>query len=385
MKTFSKCLAIVLAVAGAATLAGCNNGSPNYKTATTANWNVRTSASVEENSFEFWQTQKEVATYKVEFTEGSNDSYKVSYNCSSATYTTEFYMLAAYDWKSDKIIEEYRSTEEGSDTEPVYVYTTSFTISGEYQLKPNGDRKQFSDELITTSYFRPAGKNLQPVYSYQKVKNTAPATLSTGSIDAAYVEIDEEYETFYNKQCSQATVIKTVADKDEKETKKIGLSSEYSNFDNSQLRAAVRAFTLSGGASRTFNVVTPQNGNLQGVTASVSSPVELDTQSEDANMKVIYQGITSALDNAPDNYIFFDGTVDGKQEGEKDRNYRYSAVTLSINESLRGTSPTMWYSTVENNDVNGTRCVLLRMSTPLSFGLGTLNYTLKTLTLETVQ
>ena len=378
MKTFSKCLAIVLVVAGVATLAGCKNSTPSRKVATTANWNVRTSTSVEENSFNFWQNNAEVASYAVTFTEGSNSSYKVSYNTATAEYVTKFYMTT-YDWKSENIIEGYRSEEEESDIEYVYAYETSLKISGFYQIKPDGDKKEFDDELTTISYFRPAGKNLQPVYSYQKVKNTAPASLSTGSIGSAYVEVDEEYETFYNKKCSQATVVKTAADS-EPESYKIGLSSEYSNFDNSQLRAAIRSFTLSGGSSRTFYVVTPQNGNIQSVSASIASPVELNPLGTDDQRTII-----NALRNAPENYIFFDGTIADKEEGESDRNFRYSAVSLSINESLQGTSPSMWYSTVENTDINGTRCVLLKMNTPLAFGLGTLSYALKSLTIEDVE
>lgn len=374
MKTFGKCLAVALAVAGAATLAGCSRGTPNYRTATTANWNVRTSAAVEHNSFEFWQKNKEIATYAITFTDGSNASYKVSYNASAATYSTSFYMLPVYDWATDTI-EEYRT--ENSEREPVYVYETSFTISGSYQMKSGGATKEFDDEITTVSYFRPAGKNLQPVYSEQKIKNAAAASLTPGSIDSAYVQLDEEYKTYYNKNCSQATVIKTKAGKEGTETKKIGLSSEYSNFDNSQLRAAVRAFTLSGGASRTFRVLTPQNGSLASVTASVSNPAELDSTKD--------LGIISALTSAPENYIFFDGTVADKKEDEKDRTFRYSAVTLSVNQSLRGAAPTAWYSTVENNDVNGTRCVLLKRSEPLAFGLGTLNYSLNSLDIEPIE
>ncbi|MDE6691523.1 MAG: hypothetical protein K2K04_06080 [Clostridia bacterium] len=379
MKTFSKCLAIVLAAAGVASFAGCSKGTTNYKTATTANWNVRTSTSVENDSFAFWQKNKETATYSITFKDGSNAGYKVSYNTSVATYSTSFYMLAEYDWSTDTI-EDYRTEE--SEKEPVYVYETSLTISGIYQIKPEGAAKEFEDEIKTVSYFRPAGKNLQPVYSYQKIKNTSPAALTASNINSAYVQVDEEYKTYYNKRCSQSIVqqySRAEGNSSEyvlKSTKKIGLSSAYSNFDNSQLRAAVRAFTLSGGASRSFRVLTPQNGSLQSVTASVTSPVELNTTDDS---QIIF-----ALDNAPNDYIFFDGTVADKKEGEKNRTYRYNAVSLSVNQSLKGASPTLWYSTVENNNVNSTRCVLLKMSTPLSFGLGTLTYTLKTLNVEKI-
>ncbi len=376
MKTFSKCLAIVLAVAGVATLAGCNKNTTSRKVATTANWNVRTSTSVEQDSFKFWQENAEVAKYAISFTDGSNASYKVSYNTDSAQYETKFYMTT-YDWSAEEIPEGYRTEE--SETENIYVYETSLTISGTYELRSNGAKKTFEDELVTKSYFRPAGKNLQPVYSYQKIKNTSPATLTASSIDSAFEQVDEVYETFYNKGCSQATTIKTVPGKDGSTTSRIGLSSDYSNFDNSQLRAAIRAFTLSGGSSRTFYVVTPQNDNIQSVSASIGSPVELNPLDQTQAL------IINALKNAPEDYIFFDGTIANKQENQSDRNFRFNPVSLEINESLQGTTPTMWYSTVENNNVNSTRCVLLRMSTPLAFGLGTLNYTLKSLTLEEPQ
>lgn len=376
MKTFSKCLAIVLAAAGAVTFAGCAKGSSSHKTATTANWNVRTSTSVESNQFDFWQKNKETATYAVTFKDGSNSNYKVSYNTAMATYSTAFYMLAEYDWATDTI-ENYRTEE--SEKEPVYVYETSLTISGVYQLKPEGAVKEFEDEIKTVSYFRPAGKNLQPVYSYQKIKNAAPASLNPNNINSACVQFDEEYKTYYNKRCSQATVQRYTHEGDSyvlKTTKKIGLSSDYSNFDNSQLRAAVRAFTLSGGASRTFRVLTPQNGSLQSASASVSKPAELNA-TDDAQ-------IITALNNAPNDYIFFDGTVADKKDDENDRNYRYNAVTLSINQSLKGTSPTAWYSTVENYDINSARCVLLKRIEPLPFGLGTLTYTLNSLNVEKI-
>lgn len=379
MKTFSKCLTILLAAAGAVTFAGCAKGSTNYKTATTANWNVRTSTAVEKNSFDFWQNNKETASYAVSFKDGDNTSYKVSYNTADATYSTSFYMIAEYDWATDTI-EDYRT--EDSEKEPLYVYETSFTISGTYEMKSGGAKKEFSDEIRTVSYFRPAGNNLQPVYSYQKIKDTAAASLNPGSINSACVQVDEEYKTYYNKRCRQATVQRYVKESDDsdgyvlKSTKKIGLSSDYSNFDNSQLRAAIRSFTLSGGSSRTFRVLTPQNGNLQSVTASVSKPVELNATDD--------KDIILALDNAPNDYIFFDGKVEDKKDDEKDRTYRYSAVSISINQSLKGASPTAWYSTVENNDVNSTRCVLLKRTEPLSFGLGTLTYTLKSLKVEKV-
>ncbi|MCM1439093.1 MAG: hypothetical protein NC131_07800 [Roseburia sp.] len=380
MKTFSKCVAAAALVAALVTAAGCSGSSSSPKVATTANWNVRTSVSVEKNDYGFWQSNREVSTYAITFTEGTNSSYKVVYNdLGDAFYTTAFYMTT-FDWASDRTIEAYRAEE--SETEPVYVYETSLKISGYYQIKPEGAKLEFSDELITECYFRPAGNNLQPVYSYQRVKNTSPAALSTGNINAAVVHTDEEFYTYYNKACTQATVKKTAYNSETDRTdvteseKKIGLSgnSGYSNFDNSQIRAAIRAFTLTGGATRTFNVLSPQNGSVSSVSAKVANPVELDPTADAL--------IINALTNAPRSYVFFDGSPANSDDVRK--NVRYSAVSLGLNAPMQGSSPTLCYSTVENADVNSTRCLLLKMSTPLSFGVGTLNYTLKTLTLENI-
>ncbi len=378
MKTFSKCVATVLSVAGFIALAGCSKGPSSHKVATTANWNVRTSTSVEQNDYAFWQQNKEVATYSVAFTEGSNSSYKIVYNdLENAVYKTKFY-LTTFDWATDATIEAYRTGE--STTEYVYVCEMEYTVSGYFQIKPDGAKHEFTDELVTKCYYRPAGKNLQPVYSYQKVINTTPAKLSTNNINNAYMHIDKEFYTYYNKACTQATVKEIVHKSETDRTnvteseKKIRLSgnSGHSNFDNSQIYAAVRAFTMSGGATRTFNVLAPENGAVQSVSARIGNPAELNAKDDSQ--------IINALNNAPKNYIFFDGRPSDGTETAK--NFRYNAVSLGINALMKGASSTVWYSTVENNDVNSTRCVLLKMNTILGFGTGTLTYTLKTLELE---
>lgn len=386
MKTFSKCMATVFAAAGLLAIGGCSNKNVDNRVTTLANWNVNTSTVVEKNSLEYWQTHKEAASYKVTFTPGSASSYHLTYDAENATYSTEFYMLAEYDWMTDTI-ENYRSEE--SEKEPLYVYTSKLAISGVFKLSEKAEESlEFDDVLESTCYYRLAGDNLQPVYSRQIVKNTAPNSPGASSLKDAYRQIDEEYETYYNKKCTQATIKKTAHKITNDSTdvgvtttteKKLGISSKdkYSVFDNSQARAAVRSFNLSGGSTRTFNLVSPQNGTMQTCHATVSSPVELKTADE-AQLEII-----NALKAAKD-YIFFNGDPDPEKTDELPKNIRYNAVSLSINSGMAGQSPTCWYTAVENKDLNSTRCVLLRVSTPLSFGMGTLVYSLKELKIETV-
>ena len=374
MKAFSKGFAVVLAAASLITLGGCAKSTPDKRVATTANWNARTSTIVEKNYLGYWQTHKEVAQYAVSFEGTSATNYSVSYDTEGAVYSTEFYMEKEYDWTSAAIPEEYRLQEASS--EPVYVYTTTLAISGAYKVTATEEEKKFDDILQSVCKFRLAGDNLQPVYSKQIIKNTAPKALGAQIIEGAYVQTDSVYETYYNKDCTEALVKQTdnLAKEKEQEPKKIKLNdkSGLSVFENSQLRLALRALTMTGGASRTFNVVTPQNGVMQSCTATITAPVELDVN--DAAQKAII----TALDNCqPDDYIFFDGTPSSGDETA--RTYRFNAVSLSVNADLTGSGAVCWYSTVENNDVNGTRSVLLRLTSPVAFGLGTLTYSLKSL------
>ncbi len=377
MKAFSKCFAVVLTAASLITLGGCAKSTPDNRVATTANWNARTSAIVEKNYLDYWQSHKEVAEYGITFKDTGVNGYSVSYDTENAVYTTEFYMEKSYDWQSSAIPEEYRTKE--AKSEPVYVYTTSYTISGAYKITATGEEKKFDDVLQTVSKFRLAGSNLQPVYSRQIVKNTAPNSLGTQVLEVAYVQTDSVFETFYNNDCTEALVKQTdnITKKDELKKIKLKDKSGLSIFENCQLRAAVRAFTMTGGASRRFKVVSPQDGAVQVSTATITAPVELD-RNDEAQMAII-----NALDNcAPDDYIFFDGTPSSSDETA--RTYRFNAVALSINADLKGSDPICWYSTVENNDVNGTRAVLLRMVNPLPFGLGTLTYSLKALNVKDI-
>lgn len=378
MKAMSKCFSVVLAAASLLTLAGCKKATPNNRVATTANWNTRTATIVEKNYLDFWQTHKEKAVYSLSFKESGNPKYSVSYDTANAVYSTEFYMESAYDWSSDKLPEDYRKEEKL--TEPVYVYETSLTISGAYKVKSSGEEFAFSDVLKSVCKFRLAGENLKPVYSHQIIQNTAPASLGSDSIKDNYVQINQVVETFYNKEFTQSTAYITDKKTENAETvtKKTGLNngSGYSVFDNSQINAAVRAFTFTGGATRFFNTVIPQDNTLATCKVTIGSPVELNREDE------VQRQIVLALENCtPDDYIFFDGAATGE---EKNKTIRYNAVALSVVADLTGPTPVSWYSTVENNDVNGTRCVLLRRDTPAAFGLGTLTYALKSLNVETI-
>lgn len=387
MKAFFKGVAVVLATASFVTVAGCARAKTDNRISTTANWNTRISTSVENSYADYWKSNAEVAKYSVTFNKGTNGTYSVDYDTENAEYSTKFYMQSGYDWSSADIPEGYRlATGDDSTksvTEDVYVYETTLTVSGSYKITSTGEEKKFDDSTVTVCKFRTAGDNLQPVYSKQIIKNTAPNSLGSGNMNLVCVQTDAVYETFYNHDCTEATVcytdntqtgdavgtaISTVNLKDK---------SRYSLFDNSQLRLALRSIMVTETSNRTFKVLAPQNGNVTTCTATCRSAVELNKTNE-AQRKII-----EALDACqPDDYIFFDGTP---TDDGKSMTYRYNSIELNISTNMQGTTPVCWYTTIENADINSTRSVLIRLTTPLAFNLGTLVYDLKSLALESVK
>lgn len=389
MKAITKIAAIVLSAAALVTAAGCGGAPKTAKTATSANWNVRTSALAENSFAERWLNNKEVATYSIAAEEGTNPTYSVAY-AEGGTYTTEFYMTE-YNWSTfpPEELQVVSQTDDGTEEqaapsqvkEKVYVYKTLLQDSVTFTHTASKQTKTVEEKVETVCYYRLAGKNLQPVYSAQTIKNAAPNILSADSLDATYVEMDREYKTYYNYDCSEATVISkdNLADDKSEKTKKVSLTSKegYSVFDNSQIRAAARAFTLTGGSTHTFNSLVAQDGIMQLCYATCTEPVKMDGENQ------THAQIISALQQAEEQgYLFFDATT---AEGEDARNYRFTAVSFSIDEDMRGTTPVCWYSSVENNDVNTTRAALLRISLPLPFLLGGINYTLKSLSFVPIQ
>lgn len=383
MKKFTKILALCVSVAALSAVAGCNKNNSSSKTATSANWNVRTSSAVEYDSVDFWKNNKEVATYSVSFTKGSNASYSVAYTPETAggdesktyvtdgAYSTAFYIdKTDYDWSAESIPEKFR---EEDKTSIVYVFETTYTVSGKYVLSNGTEGDTFTDGITSVCKFRLAGENLKPVYSKQIIKNTAARNLAASSLEQACVTLDAEYETFYNYKCNKAVTFTTDhKDNDKKSEKTYSVGGSYSVFDNSQLKVAARAMALSSTSTKVFNVAVPQSGATQSCSAAVSSSVQLSSETEEGAQ------IIGALDSA-EGYVFF---KDNSTEKNKPRNYRFNAVNFSINAKMSGSSVTNWYASMENADINYTRCVMLKSVSPLSFGMGTLTYTLSGLKVE---
>ncbi len=377
MKAVKRFLAVILAAGGAVaafSAAGCSNGTAYSSTATMANWNVATSPTVEKNYVDFWRTHKEVANYEISLKEDGNVTYSVSYSVDSS-YTTEFYMdKEDYDWAASSIPEDFKITEE-TPKDPVYVYETTLTLSGNYQFKSTNESVPFEDKIITVCKYRLAGEDLKPVYSLHTADSTAPAELNAASKDSMCVKVNTVHETYYNRDCTRA-IIKTIDNNDSENSGEKSVELKGLTFENFQLEAALRGFGLSG--NKSFSVCSPENGNTQESIAACLSPVELNKESDGK----IITALTSVKDGDGkiiNDYIFFDGVSSDKETPAKQ--IRYNAVSIGITADMSGSTPVYWYAALENADANATRCVLLKKNMPLPFALGTQIFSLKELKL----
>lgn len=368
MKSFLKIIAVAAAACATLGMSACG-GTANYKIGTSPNWDARVVIKNDLTENSEWLTNKEVAVYSVAFTKGANESYSVEYvtdGSKTASYVTQFYAVR-YDWSSADLPEEYRVE---NTTEYVYVYKTQVILSGRVTF--GEEYKEFDNVISTVSYFRSAEDNLQPVYSKQVIKCTSPANLFPSSLETAYVVMDRVYETFYNFNCTEARV--TCTDNSDSEmngTDKISVSSSYSLFDVNSLGAAMRSLTFSG--THVFDTLIPIEGKKFTYQVSCASAATLDAAEQDN------QQIISALNAAVDSRYLFSGV-----DEEGNREYKYNALTLSYVSSMPGSSSVYWYANVADARMNSTRAALLKVIDPVPFSLGTLTYSLSSLSQESL-
>ncbi len=368
MKKFFKISTAVAAVGMAITLAGCGgcsgcSGNTVNSTVTNSNWYTGTSYKGIQPSFiaegEF-EKYKEKISYNVNF-DGSaakNSSYSVEYR--NGNYSTEFY-ATRYDWQNST--ESYKSDK----TELVYCYKTEFNISVKYALKSGGESDWFDDSVITESYFRAAGSNLQPVFSRQQIKSTSPNKNKAKTLEDAYKHIEAVYENFYSPDCNEVTCITKEADRAETTETYSFKKVKSTLFDNSSLYIAVRSMKLSPSYSQTISLFSAAADGVSSYLIS-GSPAGLNNEErKEISLKLADKGLYVPKNSTDEN-------------GNPVEDAGINSVAMNINYTggvLSGTTQTVWYAAIENPDNNVSRATMLKISIPLSYNLGTLNYTLK--------
>lgn len=364
-------ISVTLAAVCSVGLAGCGgcNGGGRQMASLSSNWYTITSYKDIQPTFtegnkgndgnDLFSSEK--ITYNVDFAapeEGKgNATYSVYY--SQGTYTTLFQGVNFN--VGELTCDEYKSGY--PEKVHAYYYRTELDIpSGIFTLKKDGSTYIFEkDLLITECYFMPVGDFLRPLYSKQTVKSTTPANFQVSALTEgnAYKTVNRVYECFYSYDGSSVKTVTTDLIKNGEKTEKTdnGLSgSAFTLFDVSSLNIAARAVNLyaSTALSQNVSIVSPENGvrdfTLRGSDAPVGDDAARAVYAEKLKAQNLYKDSESGLKTV--------------------------AVNMIYGGRLTGVSQTFWFAAVENKVNNTGRATMLKMSTPLPYGLGTLNYTL---------
>ena len=364
MKKHSAVTVAALGIGCAVLLSGCSgcNGSNKNVAALNSNWYANTSYKKIQPTFTEGADgfSKEKAVYTVSFDEksASNKSYSLSYK--DGTYTTEFYATAF-----DKETYAHADFKAGyPDKAPVvYCYKTSFEM-GEVTFKLGEETKSFAgDKVETLSFFLSVENYLQPLYTYQKIDSTTPAEMQVSSIDRAYKQINCEYTTYYSYDGnSSKTLIKNGGAESVRTLEGLD-NADNTVLDTAYLDIVARSTKLNGDFTQAVSLNTPAGG-LQPFTLSGSAATLTDEEKP---------AIKAALEATKDGKNLY---APAYNEDGTEKSFA-TAVTVNFNGTHSGVSQTYYFAAINNSRNNVGRATMLKLSVPLSFGLGTLNYTLK--------
>ena len=355
-------IAVTLA-AGCVFAAGCTscNGSGKNVAPLASNWYTYTGYRNIQPTFIEGDSElqyKEKITYDVNFVKPSlgNDTYSVNYE--NGIYTTEFYAKKFDTSENSTLIHaDHKSGYEGKNI-IAYYYHTEFSATVTYTYKKK-DSDPLPANIVTDCYLLSVEDELRPLYSKQVVKSPSPATLQASKLSDCYSLYDEIYETFYsyNGKSAVSEITDNKAGKTNTKTRGVG-GTDNSLFDVTSLDVVLRALVGSG-FDQKISLYTPLNGIN---TFTLSSPsTSLGSKKHDIAKELHKNGLYVPAEN----------------EEEIGDNLKTTAVKVTSNTQLQGVSQTYWFAKVENKRNNVGRATLLKISLPIVFNLGTLEYTLK--------
>ena len=333
---------------------GCNGCGANGKAneaALSSNWYADTNYRYIQPTF-MGEENAEVITYTVTHdTEvAANNSYSVKYE--DGTYTTKFY-AKTFD-KSLIVDEEIKASYPEKDI-TVYCYETALEIPSVKFVFGEKSETFNGNSVTTVSYFMDVDNHLQPLYSEQHINAVSPAEYQVGRLEDAYLKINQDIKTFYNYD---GTAAKTVIEGDnatEFTTNGLG-DTDNTLVDVNGLNIAIRAMQLGASLSQVVSVYSPA-GKLQNYT---------------------FAGSSTAL--GEEERKGYEEILTGKELLGEGKSLSTVCVTATLNSDMKGASQQYWFAAKDNAKNNKGRATMVKMSVPLAFSLGTLNYSLKEIT-----
>ncbi|MBD5632259.1 MAG: hypothetical protein HDP34_03405 [Clostridia bacterium] len=369
-------IAVALAASCTLTFTACG-GSTKNNAALSSNWYANTAfkyiqPTITEGNENFTATEgAEKITYKVSYQapEIGNGTYEVNYPGNN-TYTTEFY---AKTFVVSALTDgDYRSGYPSKAGFTAYYYKTVLDIQTiTYKLKASGEEKSFEgDKVVTECYFMPVGDYLRPLYSKQTVKSTSPANLQANALENgnAYKLIESEYENFYSYDGKSAkSVKKDILTGETTVTVNNNLGDcKNSLFDFTSLNIVARATNLTTSLSQVLSLYSPESGVQNYTLTGSDTPLSTD-ESTAATLKTDFE-----------NKLYEKGLFKRVNDNEGNPvGLKTIAVSVLYGGEKSGVSQTYWFAAIDNAANNTGRTTLLKMSVPLTYNLGTLNYTLQ--------
>lgn len=300
------------------TLSACTN--TDYKLTFHPNWC--------EKPMDNAETVSETLVYKVEG-KNMNAPYALSYK--NGSYTTTL-----------------TSTANG------YVYETALSVEVDFGFE---SETPLVDTVTTRVEFLTSGNALRPVSSYKSVSSHSPMDVTEPTKEEhCYNEYKYTIETTYNADGNASSKVTNLLHETPVSTDMTFTytDDEYTYLDNEQLLLALRALpnSTTGGS---VNVFSPYVKDVQRLKISLA-----DQTAKDFSYTLNGTATTSSIA------------------------YRTASVVLDAKNS--GATQTIWLAknTVDSSDpnkhVNQYRNMILYMETPISYALGTLTYTLTSVT-----
>lgn len=312
---------------GLSSFGGCANA--DQKIAFSNYWNQDSTATAE--------AINETLTYDVTFEaeETSLVDYKLSYT--DGKYTTN--LVSAME-----------------DGKTVYTYKTVLNITAHYNL--NGSVYSSNDVVTSTVKFFAGEYGLQPISSEKEIKASSP-TASYGTLEECYQTYHYTLKVAYNADGSAGT--STITQYSLSDPSATPISEEksfdidqkkFSYLDNEQLLFALRGIKNSTTSAK-FLVYSPFSVAVQKVACSFSTEASAE----------------------------FSFHKNGSEEKVKSA-ITYRPVTVVLDEQNPGATQTAWIAKTTTPTNNTNRNVMLRLETPLSYGLGTMVYTLSSVSYQ---
>ena len=236
-------------------------------------------------------------------------------------------------------------TEVAADGKTVYVLESTLTIDVTYRYGAQSE-KMFNDRVYSLVKFHKAANALQPISSHKEVKSTTPVNGEAASLETCYLSYDYTTDITYEGTNVKTVIVNNSEGATQNEKNYSIDNKKYTYLDNEQFLFAMRGVKPTANGSNTFLVYNPFLNATQKVQTSYGSATGADTD------------------------FSIDG-IAGKQT------VQYVPMTIKLDEKNPGQSQTAWIAETTDSTNNKYRNVMLRLETPLSYGYGTLIYTLK--------